>query len=522
MSGLPSVFADRAFTEKRIWRGPMLFNSYIFIFLFLPLCLGGFYLLAHRGKGLPARLWLTGFSLWFYGYFNPVYLLIMVGSILFNYAVYRGMALAEKKRPGWRRPVMIFGVAGNLAVLFYFKYYDFFVENVNAAFGTSFVLKGILLPLGISFFTFQQIGFVVDAYRGEVSGCSFSDYALFVSFFPQLIAGPIVSQSEMLPQFAQIGKKKPDLERFTAGISLFTLGMVKKVLVADTFGLAVDWGYSNIPALSSVDSLLLIFFYSIQLYFDFSGYCDMARGLAWMFGMEIPVNFDSPYKAVNIIEFWRRWHITLNRFFRQYVYIPLGGNRKGRARMYANLILVFLLSGIWHGAGWTFVTWGAAQGVLYIVTRAWQLYRKDHPKQSGGRRLSRLYAAAGTLFTFCYYSFACVFFRSETMRQAFAVFRRLFAGGIALPSASLTEGFNLDEFWYAIKLLRLDSLPYSELYLPAAITLGTLLVIFLAPNAGQCAARFRPRPANALLTAFLLLWCILSLAGVSSFLYFNF
>lgn len=503
----------------------MLFNSYIFIFLFLPLCLGGFYLFAHRGKSVLARLWLTGFSLWFYGYFNPSYLLIMICSILFNYAVFKGMELAGRKSPKWCRPVMIFGVAANLAVLFYFKYYDFFVENVNAVFGTSFVLKGILLPLGISFFTFQQIGFVVDAYRGEVKNCSFLDYALFVSFFPQLIAGPIVSQSEMLPQFAQIGRKRLDLEKFTAGIYLFTLGMVKKVLVADTFGLAVDWGYSNIPALSSVDSLLLVFFYSIQLYFDFSGYCDMARGLAWLFGMEIPVNFNSPYKAVNIIDFWRRWHITLSRFFRQYVYIPLGGNRKGRPRMYANLILIFLLSGIWHGAGWTFVTWGAAQGVLYIITRACQLYRKDHPRSGTAAALRfphRLTMAAGTLFTFCYYSFACVFFRSETMTQAFAVFRRLFTGGIALPAASFLEGFNLDEFWYVIKLLRLDALPYSSLYLPAIIILGTLLVIFFAPNAGQCAERFRPRAWNALLTAFLFLWCVLSLSGVSSFLYFNF
>lgn len=503
----------------------MLFNSYIFIFLFLPLCLGGFYLFAHWGKSVPARLWLTGFSLWFYGYFNPSYLLIMICSILFNYVVFKGMELAGRKSPKCCRPVMIFGVAANLAVLFYFKYYDFFVENVNAVFGTSFVLKGILLPLGISFFTFQQIGFVVDAYRGEVKNCSFLDYALFVSFFPQLIAGPIVSQSEMLPQFAQIGRKRLDLEKFTAGIYLFTLGMVKKVLVADTFGLAVDWGYSNIPALSSVDSLLLVFFYSIQLYFDFSGYCDMARGLAWLFGMEIPVNFNSPYKAVNIIDFWRRWHITLSRFFRQYVYIPLGGNRKGRPRMYANLILIFLLSGIWHGAGWTFVTWGAAQGVLYIITRACQLYRKDHPRSGTAAALRfphRLTMAAGTLFTFCYYSFACVFFRSETMTQAFAVFRRLFTGGIALPAASFLEGFNLDEFWYVIKLLRLDALPYSSLYLPAIIILGTLLVIFLAPNAGQCAERFRPRAWNALLTAFLFLWCVLSLSGVSSFLYFNF
>ena len=500
----------------------MLFNSYIFIFLFLPLCLGGFYLFTHLGKSVPARLWLTGFSLWFYGYFNPSYLLIMACSILFNYAVFRLMGQAGTRPVPFRRAVTALGISGNLAVLFYFKYYDFFVENVNALFGTSFVLKGILLPLGISFFTFQQIGFVADAYRGEVKRCSFLDYALFVSFFPQLIAGPIVSQSEMLPQFAQIGKKKPDAEKFSAGIFLFTLGMVKKVLVADTFGLAVDWGYSNVPALSSTDSLLLVFFYSIQLYFDFSGYCDMARGLAWLFGMEIPVNFDSPYKAVNIIEFWRRWHITLSRFFRQYVYIPLGGNRRGRPRMYANLILIFLLSGIWHGAGWTFVTWGAAQGVLYIITRAIQLHRKAHPKPEPAAMIRGMLRAAGTLFTFCFYSFACVFFRSESMTQAFAVFRRLFTAGFALPTPAFVEGFNLDEFWYVLKLLHADTLPNSTLYLPAAITAGTLLTIFLAPNADQCAERFRPRARNAVLTAFLFLWCVVSLSGVSSFLYFNF
>lgn len=509
----------------------MLFNSYIFIFLFLPLCMAGFYLFSHFGKSVPAKLWLTGFSLWFYGYFNPSYLLIMLGSILFNYAVFRGMAFAAERFPGWRRPMMAAGVAGNLAVLFYFKYYDFFLENVNAVFGTSFVLKGILLPLGISFFTFQQIGFVVDAYRGEVEHCSFLDYALFVSFFPQLIAGPIVSQREMLPQFAQIGRKKADVEKFTAGIYLFTMGMVKKVLVADTFGKAVDWGYSNVSALSSVDSLLLILFYVIQLYFDFSGYCDMARGLAWMFGMEIPVNFNSPYKAVNIVDFWKRWHITLSRFFTQYVYIPLGGNRKGRGRMYCNLFLIYLLSGIWHGAGWTYVIWSVTQGVLYVLTRMWQLHRKDHAKKiqaeqgqapaAGGMR-KRLVRAAGTLFTFTYFSLTCVFFRSETVGQALTVFRRLFSGTVSLPADALVEGFNLDEFWYVIKIFGLDSLPYSQLYLPAIITLITLLVVFLAPNADELAERFRPRIRSALITAVLFLWCTLSLSGVSSFLYFNF
>lgn len=500
----------------------MLFNSYIFIFLFFPLCLAGYYLLVRAGKGGPARLWLTGFSWWFYGYFNPSYLAIMLGSILFNYAVFQGMRrLGKKRRQRAGTALMVFGVACNLAVLFYFKYYDFFVENCNSLFHTSLELKGILLPLGISFFTFQQIGFVVDAWRGEIRECRLTDYALFVSFFPQLIAGPIVNHEEMLPQFAAIGSRKADGRKFCAGLYLFALGLTKKVLVADTFGKTVDWGYRNIPALSGTDAALVILFYTLQLYFDFSGYCGMARGLGWMLGIDIPVNFDSPYKASNIIDFWRRWHITLGRFFRKYVYIPLGGNRKGRARMYAAMFLVFFLSGFWHGAGWTFIIWGLAQGILYMLTRAWQLYRKD---RAGGEvhRGNGAVTACKTACTFVFYNLVCVFFRSETVPQALDVFGRLFHGGVSVPSASLTGVFNLDEFWYVFKLFHTDRLPGSQMYLAAVITLLTLLTVFFAPNADRLADRFKPTVKNAFLTVFLLFWCILSLSGVSSFLYFNF
>lgn len=502
----------------------MLFNSYIFLFLFLPFCLGGFYLFAHWGKAVPAKLWLTGFSLWFYGYFNPSYLLIMIFSILFNYVCFR---LINAAKANWSRIIMAAGVICNLGILFYFKYFDFFIENVNAVFGTSFLLKGILLPLGISFFTFQQIGFLVDTYRGEIRECSFLDYALFVSFFPQLIAGPIVNHNEMMPQFEKIGKQKLDWDRFAGGVFLFTLGMVKKVLVADTFGKAVSWGYANVLDLSGVDSALLILFYVLQLYFDFSGYCNMARGLGWLFGIEIPVNFNSPYKAVSIVDFWKRWHITLSRFFTKNVYIPLGGNRKGRGRMYFNLFLIYLLSGIWHGAGWTFVLWSVTQGVLYIVTRMWQLHQKEKREKSGrakagGPVRGHVVKAAGILFTFVYFSLTCVFFRSETVGQALEIFRHLLTGGVALPAEAMMQSFNLDEFWYVIKLLHLDSLPYSQMYLGGIITAVTMAVVFLAPNADEVAVRFRPKAWNALVTAGLFLWCVLSLSGVSSFLYFNF
>lgn len=531
----------------------MLFNSYIFIFLFLPLCLAGYYLLVYFRKGAAARLWLTGLSWWFYGYFNPGYLAIMLCSILFNYAVF-GRLVAGKG--GRRKALLWFGVACNLAVLFYFKYFDFFLENINAIFRMSLPLKGILLPLGISFFTFQQIGFLADAYRGELKKCSFSDYALFVSFFPQLVAGPIVNHEEMLPQFARIGRMRADAEKIASGIFLFTLGMTKKILVADTFGKAVDWGYQNITALSSVDSALVILFYTLQLYFDFSGYCDMARGLGRMLGIEIPVNFNSPYKASDIIEFWRRWHITLSRFFRKNVYIPLGGNRKGRLRMYAAMFLVFFLSGVWHGAGWTFVIWGVMQGVLYLITRAWQLWKRDREQGSfSGRERGgaasgtetekkgmgtgaqagmsgpvpaypghslRASAVLGTAFTFLFYNAACVFFRSDTVSQAAAMFGRLARGGMAAPSQALMQAFNLDEFWYVFKLLHVDRLPGSQMYLGGIMTVGTLLVVFFAPNADEVTARLRPVPWTAALTAVLLLWCICSMAGVSSFLYFNF
>ena len=240
-------------------------------------------------------VFVSSFTVSYTHLFNPSYLLIMLFSILFNYCIFRLIISARKKNRmsgiAGSRFWMTIGVLSNLGILFYFKYYDFFIENVNAVFDTSFMLKGILLPLGISFFTFQQIGFVVDSYRGEIESCSFLDYSLFVSFFPQLIAGPIVNHNEMMPQLEQIGHRQMDWSQFTSGVYLFTLGMVKKVLVADTFGKAVNWGYSNVSGLTGVDSALLILFYVLQLYFDFSGYCNMARGLGWLFGIEIPVNF---------------------------------------------------------------------------------------------------------------------------------------------------------------------------------------------------------------------------------------
>lgn len=526
----------------------MLFNSYVFVFLFFPVCLAGYYGLLHIRKAAAARVFLIAMSFWFYGWFNVSYLLIMVcsigGNYLFHRILSRGPAGAEAAR---RRAVMILAVALNLGVLFYFKYFDFFLSTMNALFGTSAALRHILLPLGISFFTFQQISFIVDTYRGEVRDCSLTDYALFVSFFPQLIAGPIVNHGEMLPQFAQMGTQKVQWRRIAGGMSLFILGLAKKVLIADTFGAGVDYGYAHVELLGRADAVLVILFYALQLYFDFSGYCDMARGIGWMLGIEIPVNFDSPYQAVNIVDFWKRWHITLNRFFTKYVYIPLGGNRRGAARMYLNLMIVFLLSGLWHGAGWNYLVWGAMHGVLYVLTRLWQRSLKPRitrkyagfpssPEtdqgrdfvtgQSGKRLPARIGHIIMTLVSrillFAYVAVAWVYFRAENIAQANRMLAAAVRGTVQQVSLELAECFQVDEFWYVIKVLHLDRMSYSRYILMWVILAAGLYLAMIGPNAARRVERMKFRGGSTVVFAVLALWCVLTFSRVSTFLYFNF
>ncbi len=532
----------------------MLFNSYIFIFLFFPLCLLGFYGL-RKVNSTWAKIWLTGFSLWFYGYFNIRYLYIMVLSILLNYGAYRLMMragsvtdseISESRNLSFlnKKAILITGVSLNLLLLFYFKYFDFFIENMNAVFGSSVALRNIVLPLGISFFTFQQISFLADTYRGELKECSFVDYALFVSFFPQLIAGPIVTHDEMLPQFKEMGTKRFDEDNFCRGLFIFILGMGKKVLIADTFGVAVDAGYGMLCELGSVDAVLIMLFYTLQLYFDFSGYCDMAIGIGKMMDIDITVNFNSPYKACNIIDFWKRWHITLSRFFTKNIYIPLGGNRKGNVRMYANLFLVFFLSGLWHGAGWNYILWGVMHGVLYCVTRWVQKRagRRREQRLTGADRIAEerllqeampgnsLLARIGTgvvhvlkvLLTFFYVNAAWVFFRSESIGQALALFKRMFTGGLAIPSEIIAEAFNLDEFWYVLKILHVTDFTYSKYILMVAFTIVILLVTFFGKNVQEMAKKWKMSVVSAIILAVVFVWCVVSLSGVSTFLYFNF
>lgn len=306
---------------------------------------------------------LLGMSLWFYGYFNICYLPIMLISILGNWGF--SCLIAKNGKDKIKKLLLFLAVAINIGSIFYFKYYDFFIDNINRLFKTNFNLLNLVLPLGISFFTFQQISFQIDHYRENVK-YDFLQYALFVSFFPQLVAGPIVTHDEIIPQFADRSRRTISLDNIGKGIISFTFGLSKKVLIADAIGNVANCGFSNIAGLDTTNAVLVMLAYTFQIYFDFSGYSDMAVGIGYMFNIELPSNFDSPYKSCSINEFWKKWHMTLTRFLRNYIYIPLGGNRKGRLRVYANIFIVYLFSGLWHGANWTFILWGG-----YMV---WHVY----------------------------------------------------------------------------------------------------------------------------------------------------
>ncbi len=488
----------------------MLFNSYIFILFFLPLCVAVYFLLYRVRAGRCARLWLLGMSLWFYGYFNPSYVWIICGSILANFglSVYllRQYGAGEVRRG---RAAMILGVAGNVALLFYFKYFDFFLENINAVFRTDFVLRKIVLPLGISFFTFQQISYVVDSWRGETKGYSLLDYAVFVSFFPQLVAGPIVLHDELIPQLRDEKKHRPDAYCLSRGLYLFAVGLFKKVIVADTLGNLVALGFGGLEILTTIDVLLVIVCFSLQLYFDFSGYSDMATGIASLFGISLPVNFNSPYKARSILDFWDRWHMTLTRFLRRYLYFPLGGSRKGRLRTYGNIMIVFLVSGFWHGANWTFVVWGLLHGLAEVLTRRFR------------NTWSRLPGILQWFLTMTFVSFAFLIFRADTLEQAYIMFRKVARVESLHVTPVMLEGLTLPEIRHLVELLRIDAVPGVKGLIPLTLFLGA--VLYAALGTQNCQEKeFVCSKKNLAATIGMLAWSVVSLSGISTFLYFNF
>lgn len=484
----------------------MLFNSYVFVLFFLPICIGGYFTLNHFEKGTMAKVFLLGMSLWFYAYFNVKYLWIILGSVIFNYLC--SMFLKKIEIPNIRKGILIFALMVNIGVLFYYKYYNFFLENINLISKSEIILKEILLPLGISFFTFQQISFVVDAYKREIQEYRFVDYAIYVTFFPQLIAGPIVTHEELIPQFMNNEKKTFQWENFARGIYIFVLGLSKKVLLADTFGNAANWGFANISSLDSTNAILTMLSYTIQIYFDFSGYCDMAIGIGKMMNIDLPLNFDSPYKALTITEFWSRWHITLTRFFKKYIYFPLGGNRGGNLRTYCNVMIVFFVSGLWHGANWTFILWGLCHGVFSVITRRYD------------KQFKNMHPALNWLITFTFLNVTWVIFRADNIKQGLRLINRIVLFNFGGINENITSSFQLPE------LLFLDNLwnilvRYPQFYMTAFFVVAILLILG-SRNAYEKMHKFVPNFFKLFATASLLVWCIFSFSGVSTFLYFNF
>lgn len=439
----------------------MLFNSPLFLFAFLPVTLLGFALLARLADRRFCTLWLLLASILFCAWWSPRDLVLLGTSIAFNHAIGTRLIARRSHR------LLAFGVVANLALLAYFKYAGFLVGTANALVGSSIALDAIVLPLAISFYTFQQIEFLVHARRGEHPRYAFADYALFVTFFPHLIAGPIVRHFQMLPQIQRPSGWGVSARNVAVGLTFVSVGLFKKVVVADgiaDYSTPVFAAASSGVALSAVEAWGGALAYSFQIYFDFSGYSDMAIGLARLFGIWLPINFDSPYKSTNIIEFWRRWHITLSTFLREHLYFVLGGNRKGRLRRYVNLMLVMLLGGLWHGAGWSFVIWGGLHGIYLVANHGWRALRERMalPSFVGAR-------SAASALTFLAVVIAWVFFRASDLPTALQM----------LEAMSGSNGFGARPFSY-----------FGEVQLAWLIVLA--LAVRLLPNSQEWLAAYQP------------------------------
>jgi alginate O-acetyltransferase complex protein AlgI len=500
----------------------MLFNSYQFIFVFLPIVFCGFFGIAHFSRRWAA-LWMACVSLVFYGWENPRFVVILLTSIGFNYGMgyLIGQATTDKPSSNQAKTLLTIAVICNLGLLGYFKYTNFLINTVNQIIDTGWTLPQILLPIGISFFTFTQIAFLIDTYRGIAREYNFIHYLLFVTYFPHLIAGPVIHHKQMMPQFGAAQTYQVNAENLAVGITIFTMGLAKKVILADSFAEyaspifdATKGGFQPGLFVAWIGAIA----YTLQLYFDFSGYSDMAIGLSKLFGIDLPLNFNSPYKSWNIIEFWRRWHMTLSQFLRDYLYIPLGGNRLGPIRRYVNLIVTMLLGGLWHGANWTFVVWGGLHGLYLFINHGWHGLQKQREMPETETKFGRFVA---TLITFVAIVVAWVFFRAETFASATSILNGMIHFGdlstiyTGTPSfESLFQGLNvpIDSYAYLLSLL--------------GIGLG---LVWIAPNTQTLVSKFSfHTDARRFLTiGFLSFWIFLMLAinasrSTSEFIYFNF
>ena len=495
----------------------MLFNSAIFIFIFLPITLLGFFLLAHQGFKFASITWLLLTSLFFYGYWKPAYLILLLVSILVNYGF--GNAINNSK-PGSKQAkiLLVCGIVINLALIGYYKYAGFLLKSVNSIFNIELPIPEIILPLAISFYTFTQIAYLVDTYRQECEKYDFRKYSLFVTFFPQLIAGPILRHNQLIPELNQTYTFSFSHKNLAMGLTLFVLGLSKKMLIADNLSPWVAEVFNNANQVSFIEAWVGALCYTFQLYFDFSGYSDMAVGLGWMFNIHLPINFNSPYKAQSISDFWRRWHITLSNFLRDYLYIPLGGNRKGKIRRYINLLITMLLGGLWHGAGWTFVLWGGLHGIYLVINHQWRQLNLKIP------------SILSWLITFLAVVFSWVLFRASNFQDAISLLQTM----IGINSIILPGRFEGILSWLTplgVKfegqgiLSALPNLPGdnpTSLGINLIFITALLVVVTFFPNTMELMNKFSPTKKWALAISVLGVTCLISLNKVTEFLYFQF
>ena len=492
----------------------MLFNSYEFIFAFLPITFFIYFYLNHKRLTIAAKGFLVFASLFFYSWWDIVYLPLILSSILFNYLI--GTTLSKSNEDNKiglnkslsKKSILVFGIVCNIALLGYFKYTNFFLENFNGIFESNIPLQHIILPLGISFFTFTQIAFLVDAYRNEVKEYDLMRYMLFVTYFPHLLAGPILHHKEMMPQFANLKNSVVNYRNIAVGLFIFSIGLFKKVIIADTFAVWANAGFDTATTLNFFEAWATSLSYTFQLYFDFSGYTDMAIGISLMFNIKLPVNFNSPYKALNIQDFWRRWHMTLSRFLRDYIYIPLGGNKNGNFRTYVNLMATFVIGGFWHGAGWTFLFWGFLHGLALCIHRVWT------------KLGFKMWTWLAWFITFNFVNIAWIFFRAKEWDDAIKVLSSMFSlNNIVLPNFLSSKflflsiyGIKFGEF---IKNIRGDNLTFFWI-------MSTFILILFSKNSIEKWKEFKTSLFSFLITMILLIVSLGVANEFSEFLYFNF
>lgn len=482
----------------------MQFNSFIFILLFLPLTVTLYYTL-NKINDTVGKIVLLIASIIFYAYTDRVTLIVLGISLVLNY----GFALAIANVKKWRSFYLFTPIVINTGILLYFKYLNFVIENVNHFFMKSIPLKEMILPIGISFFTFQQIAYMVAVYRKEIEKNNILDYLVYILYFPKILMGPLTEPTDFMAQINDTTLKKVNLDNIVCGIKIFSFGLFKKVMLADVFAKAVTWGYTNIDIATSMDWILVMLFYTFEIYFDFSGYSDMAVGTSLMLNIKLPINFDSPYKAISIRDFWKRWHISLTKFFTKYIYIPLGGSKKGIFFTYVNTMIVFLISGIWHGANWTFIVWGILHGALSIFDRIFDKYQK------------KICKPIRWICTFIVINILWLLFRSDSINQWLDIIAKI----ISFPNLNISDGiiqiFNLQETVFISNVLGVTEFVKN--------IRGFWMIVYLIVSYGICLLfenNYKKLEKISWITMFVssiaFVWGFICLSGESVFVYFNF